>query len=209
MILSSISSRATAARWRWWTAPSTRCTAATSSTSGRRASWACRCCATSRRTATSAPSIRRCCPKTQRAAVIDAIRYIDYVHINQIRHRDRPAAAAPALLREGERLARARPAARAGRHLPRARHRDRLPRHRARLVQPPSQAVLRSNRAYDEHHRVRGRRPRAEADESGHYDENYWLGEWRAGDNNYSLETRRRIEAKNPRSSRTSSSRSA
>ena len=28
-----------------------------------------------------------------------------------------------------------------------------------------------------------------------HYDENYWLGEWRAGDNNYSLETRRRIEA--------------
>ena len=31
-----------------------------------------------------------------------------------------------------------------------------------------------------------------------HYDENYWLGEWRAGDNNYSLETRRRIEAKNP-----------
>ena len=31
-----------------------------------------------------------------------------------------------------------------------------------------------------------------------HYDENYWLGEWRAGDNNYSLDTRRRIEAKNP-----------
>ena len=34
--------------------------------------------------------------------------------------------------------------------------------------------------------------------EQQHYDENYWLGEWRAGDNNYSLETRRRIEAKNP-----------
>ena len=31
-----------------------------------------------------------------------------------------------------------------------------------------------------------------------HYDETYWLGEWRADDNNYSLETRRRIEAKNP-----------
>ena len=31
-----------------------------------------------------------------------------------------------------------------------------------------------------------------------HYDQQYWLGEWRAGDNNYSLETRRRIEAKNP-----------
>ena len=31
-----------------------------------------------------------------------------------------------------------------------------------------------------------------------HYDQDYWLGEWRAGDNNYSLETRRRIEAKNP-----------
>ena len=31
-----------------------------------------------------------------------------------------------------------------------------------------------------------------------HYDQDYWLGEWRAGDNNYSLETRRRIEARNP-----------
>src|SRR6185503_1269357 len=31
-----------------------------------------------------------------------------------------------------------------------------------------------------------------------HYDENYWLGGWRAGDNNYSLEKRREIEAKNP-----------
>jgi ubiquinone/menaquinone biosynthesis C-methylase UbiE len=31
-----------------------------------------------------------------------------------------------------------------------------------------------------------------------HYDQDYWLGEWRAGDNNYSLATRRRIEAKNP-----------
>lgn len=31
-----------------------------------------------------------------------------------------------------------------------------------------------------------------------HYDQQYWLGEWRAGDNNYSLDTRRRIEAKNP-----------
>ncbi len=31
-----------------------------------------------------------------------------------------------------------------------------------------------------------------------HYDQEYWLGEWRAGDNNYSLETRRRIEARNP-----------
>jgi ubiquinone/menaquinone biosynthesis C-methylase UbiE len=31
-----------------------------------------------------------------------------------------------------------------------------------------------------------------------HYDENYWLGKWRQGDNNYSLDTRRRIEAKNP-----------
>jgi SAM-dependent methyltransferase len=31
-----------------------------------------------------------------------------------------------------------------------------------------------------------------------HYDRDYWLGKWRAGDNNYSLETRRRIEARNP-----------
>jgi SAM-dependent methyltransferase len=33
---------------------------------------------------------------------------------------------------------------------------------------------------------------------SGHYDSEYFTGEWRAEGNNYSLETRRRIEAKNP-----------
>jgi ubiquinone/menaquinone biosynthesis C-methylase UbiE len=33
---------------------------------------------------------------------------------------------------------------------------------------------------------------------SGHYDDDYFTGEWREGDNNYSLETRRRIEARNP-----------
>jgi SAM-dependent methyltransferase len=33
---------------------------------------------------------------------------------------------------------------------------------------------------------------------SGHYDAEYFTGDWREGDNNYSLETRRRIEAKNP-----------
>jgi 2-polyprenyl-3-methyl-5-hydroxy-6-metoxy-1,4-benzoquinol methylase len=33
---------------------------------------------------------------------------------------------------------------------------------------------------------------------AGHYDADYFTGEWRAEGNNYSLETRRRIEAKNP-----------
>ncbi|MGH8186216.1 MAG: class I SAM-dependent methyltransferase [Steroidobacteraceae bacterium] len=33
---------------------------------------------------------------------------------------------------------------------------------------------------------------------SGHYDDEYFTGEWREGDNNYSLEARRRIEGKNP-----------
>ena len=33
---------------------------------------------------------------------------------------------------------------------------------------------------------------------SGHYDSEYFTGEWRAEGNNYSLETRRQIEAKNP-----------
>ena len=33
---------------------------------------------------------------------------------------------------------------------------------------------------------------------SGHYDAEYFTGEWRDEGNNYSLETRRRIEAKNP-----------
>jgi SAM-dependent methyltransferase len=42
--------------------------------------------------------------------------------------------------------------------------------------------------------RVLGQHPVA----SGHYDTDYWTGDWRAEGNNYSLETRRRIEAKNP-----------
>jgi len=33
---------------------------------------------------------------------------------------------------------------------------------------------------------------------SGHYDSEYFTGEWRAEGNNYNLETRRKIEAKNP-----------
>jgi SAM-dependent methyltransferase len=33
---------------------------------------------------------------------------------------------------------------------------------------------------------------------SGHYDSEYFRGDWRAEGNNYSLETRRQIEAKNP-----------
>jgi SAM-dependent methyltransferase len=33
---------------------------------------------------------------------------------------------------------------------------------------------------------------------SGHYDSQYFTGEWRAEGNNYSLETRRQIEARNP-----------
>ena len=33
---------------------------------------------------------------------------------------------------------------------------------------------------------------------SGHYDAEYFTGEWRAEGNDYSLETRRRIEARNP-----------
>jgi len=33
---------------------------------------------------------------------------------------------------------------------------------------------------------------------SGHYDSDYFTGEWRAEGNNYSLETRRQIEGKNP-----------
>lgn len=34
--------------------------------------------------------------------------------------------------------------------------------------------------------------------ESGHYDPEYFTGDWRAEGNNYNLETRRAIEAKNP-----------
>jgi ubiquinone/menaquinone biosynthesis C-methylase UbiE len=33
---------------------------------------------------------------------------------------------------------------------------------------------------------------------SGHYDSEYFTGDWRAEGNNYSLETRRKIEARNP-----------
>jgi SAM-dependent methyltransferase len=33
---------------------------------------------------------------------------------------------------------------------------------------------------------------------SAHYDSDYWVGDWRAAGNNYTLETRRAIEARNP-----------
>ena len=42
--------------------------------------------------------------------------------------------------------------------------------------------------------RVLGQHPTAAA----HYDNEYWTGDWRAAGNNYHLETRRAIEAKNP-----------
>jgi SAM-dependent methyltransferase len=42
--------------------------------------------------------------------------------------------------------------------------------------------------------RVLGQKPV----ESGHYDAEYFTGEWRAEGNSYSLETRRRLEARNP-----------
>jgi SAM-dependent methyltransferase len=42
--------------------------------------------------------------------------------------------------------------------------------------------------------RVLGQKPV----ESGHYDSEYFTGDWRAEGNNYNLETRRQIEAKNP-----------
>jgi SAM-dependent methyltransferase len=42
--------------------------------------------------------------------------------------------------------------------------------------------------------RVRDQKPVG----SGHYDSEYFTGEWRAEGNNYSLETRRQIEARNP-----------
>lgn len=42
--------------------------------------------------------------------------------------------------------------------------------------------------------RVHGQKPVG----SGHYDSEYFTGDWRAEGNNYSLETRRQIEARNP-----------
>ena len=163
------------------------------------ASWACRCCATSRPTATSAPSTGRCCPKTQRAAIIDAIRYIDYMHIYQFDTETVLRELRPRYYVKGSDWASAACRAEQVAICARARHRGRLPRHRARLVQPPSSAVHRGAATplmtiTEFEAAVFAQKPTAQQ----HYDENYWLGEWRAGDNNYSLETRRRIEAKNP-----------
>jgi len=42
---------------------------------------------------------------------------------------------------------------------------------------------------------VLGQRPFSPA----HYDDDYFASDWREGDNRYDLETRRRIEARNPR----------
>jgi glycerol-3-phosphate cytidylyltransferase-like family protein len=59
----------------------------------------------------------------------------------------------------------------------------------------------------DEHYRVRAARPGSEAGRVRPLRLRVFTGDWRAEGNNYNLETRRQIEAKNPPSSRTSSSR--
>ena len=79
--------------------------------------------------------------ETQRATVIDAIRYIDYVHIYEIDTETVLRQLRPRYYVKGSDWRATRPAARAGRHLPRTRHRDRVSRHRPRFLDPPSSTV--------------------------------------------------------------------
>jgi cytidyltransferase-like protein len=90
-------------------------------------------------------------PEDQRTAIVDAIRYIAYTHLNQY-DTETILRAAASLLRQRTRLARPA-AAGTGRDLPGAWHRNRLSRYRARLVDSTT-ATLRcgAHDTCDEHH---------------------------------------------------------
>ena len=179
-------------------ARSIRCTAGTSSTSAPHAGWGCRCCATSRRIATSAPSTAPLLPEDQRAAIVDAIRFITYTHINQFDTETILRELRPRYYVKGNDW------------------KGRLPAEQVTICADHGIEVVYLDTVLDSSSRILAAVHRGAATplmtitefeaavfaqkptEQQHYDENYWLGEWRAGDNNYSLETRRRIEAKNP-----------
>ena len=136
--------------------------------------------------------------ETQRAAVIDAIRYIDYVHIYQIDTETVLRQLRPRYYVKGsdwrERGLPPEQDVICREHGIEIVYLDTVLDSSSRLLKDyfaqtgPTMTITEFEAA------VFAQKPTGQQ----HYDENYWLGEWRAGDNNYSLETRRRIEAKNP-----------
>ena len=136
-------------------------------------------------------------PEDHRAAIVDAIRFISYTHINRfdtetILRQLRPKYYVKGKDWDGQLAARPDP------HLLRPRHRHPLPRHHDRLVESHPRAV----RAQAGHSMTITEFERAVLEQkpvgSGHYDSEYFTGNWRADGNNYNLETRRAIEEKNP-----------
>ena len=187
-----------AARWRWWTADSIRCTAATSSTSGRgrarRAAALQRVVGRLRQHEASASS----CRKSSAPPIIDAIRYIDYTHINQYDTETVLRELRPRYYIKGEDWRRRLPREQVA-DLPRARHRvvylDTVLDSSTRILRDYSAAAAEPTMNITEfEQRVLEQRP----SRRGHYDAEYFTGEWRDEGNNYNLETRRQIEAKNP-----------
>src|SRR6266550_1659823 len=120
------------------------------------------------------------------------------LHARQpVRHGDDSARTAAEVLRQGQGLGRAAPG-RPGEDLRGAWHRGGVPRHRHRFVEPHPEklhgATDPAMNITEFEQRVIDQKPV----ESGHYDSEYFTGDWRAEGNNYNLETRRQIEAKNP-----------
>jgi cytidyltransferase-like protein len=102
-------------------------------------------------------------PEDQRAAVVDAIRYISYTHINQFDTETILSELRPRYYVKGSDWGGRLPAEQVAICAP-ARHRDRVFGHRARFVEPASfSSSPRSSDITHDHHRIRGRRLRAEA----------------------------------------------
>jgi len=137
-------------------------------------------------------------PEDQRTAIVDAIRYITYTHLNQYD--------TETILRE------LRPRYYVKGHD----WRGRLPPEQVAICQEHGIEIVYLDTVLDSSTRLLQRfavehmTPAMNITEfethvlaqkpvaSEHYDSEYFTGEWRDEGNNYSLETRRRIEAKNP-----------
>lgn len=137
-------------------------------------------------------------PEEQRAAVVDAIRYIAYTHVNQFDTETILRQLRPKYYVKGKDW------------------QGRLPPEQVRICAEHGIGIVYLDTVLDsssrllnqflsgkpEHtmnitefeQRVFDQRPVG----SGHYDAEYFTGDWRDAGNNYSLETRRQIEARNP-----------
>ena len=138
-------------------------------------------------------------PEDQRAAIVDAIRYITYTHINQFDTETILRELRPRYYVKGKDWEGRLPAEQVD-------HLRASTASRSSTSTPCSirrAGILEQFTEEQRHHSMtitefEAARPRPEAGRSTALRRGYFTGDWRAGGNNYYLETRRQIEAKNP-----------